>query len=289
MRLTFILLILLPGLVRAQQTGEVDYPYLGIKFTIPDAWMGQEYGEGYMMGSNTEPGFILMLTHQANTIEQLTAEAKAGIMEADGTQLTLQNELENFEGQAVGGVFGGVLQGTQTVQGYIAASLNPYGQGVTVMAITDPPNYSERYRDLALEIIRSLKFAQPKESPATKEWKETLKGAKLTYMSSYTSSGYDSFGGYSAKTEILLCSNGQFSFYSSSSVAVDTGGAFGNSSGQNQGQGTWNVASDGTGTPLLNLNYTNGQVSSYKITYSDGKTYLDGERYFRTYDHGECY
>ena len=55
----------------AQQTGKVDYPYLGISFTIPEDWLGQEQQGFYLMGSNTTPGYLMISTHEATSLDQL--------------------------------------------------------------------------------------------------------------------------------------------------------------------------------------------------------------------------
>ena len=166
--------------------------------------------------------------------------------------------------------------------------LNPFGEGVTVMSITSSHMYTSRHRELAEEVALSLKFAVPMESSAVKEWKDALKGAKLTYLSSYDGSGYGSYGGSNSRSEIVLCPDQSFSYYSSSFVSVDTGGAVGNSDSQDSGYGQWSVKSDDGGALVLELQFSNGRMHNYPITYDDSKTYLNGNRYFRTYDHGEC-
>ena len=72
-------------------------------------------------------------------------------------------------------------------------------------------------------------------------------------------------------------------YYRSSNVSMDTGGAFGSSSGQDRGRGTWTVIADATGQPLLQLSFDTGEIKTYAITRDGDKTFLNGERYFRTY------
>ncbi len=283
-----ILLLGLNFAVYSQSTGEIDYPYLGIKFTIPEGWKGQELEEGYIMGSDTEAGFIFLMTHESKNLEQLNAEARQGIYEEGGTQLQLNGELEPVGNAGVGGMFTGMLEYSQA-QAYIVAVINPFGTGVTVMAITDPQHYSERYESLAKEVAKNLKFALPKEIPVVKEWEQTLKGAKLTYMSSSSSSGYSSYGYSSTTEEILLCSNGQFTYYYNSSISAGSSGVSGYSDNNDNGQGTWSVIGDGAEGAILQLDYNDGRQNQFQITYSEEKTYLNDSRYFRTYDHGECY
>ncbi len=282
-----LILFQLSGLVYSQDTGDKEYPYLGIAFRIPDGWTGQETESGYIMGSDKEAGFILLMTHESKDIEQLKQEARQGIYEEGGTLLQLYGELEPIGNAGVGGMFTGMLEYNQA-QAYIAAVLNPFGTGVTVMAVTDPPHYSDRYKTLAKEVAESLKFATPKESPVVKEWEQTLKGAKLTYMSSSSSSGYSSYGYSSTTEEILLCPNGRFTYYYNSSISAGSSGVSGFSNNNDDGQGTWKVISEGGETAILQLDYTDGRQDQFRITYSNGKTYLNDSRYFRTYDHNQC-
>ncbi len=270
---------------RAQQTGLVDYPSLGIRFTIPEGWKGMESGEVFLMGSDTQPGLIILMTHQESQIQRLKAQAEAGLID-EGVNLQKAGEFEKVGVEGVGAEFSGSIQGTPA-KAYVAAIINPFGTGVTMVAATDIPNYSSLYKQLANEIVNSLQFSKPIEPPITQEWRQTLQGAKLTYLNSYTSSGYDSYGGYSNHEEILLCGN-RFNFYKSTSMSVDAGGAYANGGGNSSNTGSWNVIGNGTGLPILQLTYDNGNVSEFELEYKGEKTYLNGYRYFRTYDHGEC-
>ena len=269
----------------AQQTGVVDYPTLGIRFTIPDGWKGAESGEVFLMGSDTQPGLVILMTHQESQIQNLKLQAEAGLVD-EGINLQKSGDFEKVGSEGIGAEFSGNIQGTQA-KAYIAAVVNPFGTGVTVVSATDVPNYSSLYKQLAKEIAGSLQFSQPKEPPVSEEWRQTLQGAKLTYLNSYSSSGYDSYGGYSDHEEILLCGN-RFTFYKSSSMSIDTGGAYASSAGNSNNAGNWTVATSGAGVPLLRLQYDNGKVSDFELEYKETKTYLNGYRYFRTYDHGEC-
>jgi len=274
--------------VHAQDVGVKEYPYLGIQFTIPQNWVGQETEVGYILGSNTEPGFILLLTHEARTLEALKQEARNGLIDENGTMLQLSGNLEELSDHGVGGTFEGTVE-FQPARSYIAGVINPFGKGVSVLAVTDQKNYSKRYAELAKEVATSLKFAHPKESPVAQEWKETLKGAKLTYLNTTGGSDYSGYSGTSSRSEILLCSNQQFSYYTSSSSSFDINAGFGSANSSDNGEGKWEVATGDDGGALLELHFNDGREFEYQINYRENKTYLGETRYFRTYDHGECY
>ena len=286
-----ILFLIVSGLFYnavAQQTGEVDYPYLGIKFTIPQGWKGAENGGGFLIGSETKPGLVFMLPHEVNQIEALKREAAAGLQD-EGVSLQKSGDFEEVGKGGIGAEFTGLIQG-QLAKAYVVGVINPLGSGVTIISAATQDAYSDEYKKLAQEIAMSLKFSEPVEPPVTQEWRDALSGAKLTYMkSSYSSggvsvNGYSSYSGYSSHSEITLCPSGLFSYYSNNSMSVDTGGAFAGSAGNNDGQGQWKVGSDGQGVPVLTLQFQNGEVYTYKLSYEDKKTYLNGTRYFRTYD-----
>ena len=116
------------------------------------------------------------------------------------------------------------------------------------------------------------------DSAEAKEWTDWLGGMKLTWIESYTSG---SAGGYSSRSDIYLCSNRQFSIQGQSTVAVDTGGAFGNAGEQGRGRGNWFVITNGP-TVVLVLEYADGTFGEYRMEYIDEKTYASGERVYVT-------
>lgn len=86
MRSLFIFLALFLSIsLSAQETGQKDYPTLGISFTIPDGWLGQE-GQGvYMMGSNSIPGLILVMPSSVASLDAMRQEARAGVVDQSTT------------------------------------------------------------------------------------------------------------------------------------------------------------------------------------------------------------
>ncbi len=295
----FAILVLASLNASAQATGEVNFETLGIRFTIPNGWVGQEVNGGYIVGSNTEPGFAFLTLHQYSTLAQLTQQAQQGITEQNGTNLNLSGEIENLNERSIGAEYNGTLEG-QSVKAYVVGLVNPLGNGVTIMAATTPDQYSDTHKQLALQLANSTQFSQPETPSVVEEWKQTLQNSRLTYMDSYQSNsgsygGYSTGGGYSSETQIHLCGQGFFKYKSSSSMSIDTGGAFGGSSGGGQGSGTWEVVGNTQGGATLRLNFHNGEVYEYALEYQDKKTFLNGNRYFRTYgtagvdDGPECF
>ncbi len=287
--LNFILLFIgtfLYTSLNAQQTGKVDYPELGISFVIPPMWAGQEGGEGYYLGSETVPGFILITTHTTKSLEQLKNDASGGFV--DGTTiLNKSGEYESVTPNSVGAIFTGSIEG-HSAKAYIIGMVNPEdGYGISIFSATTTEAFTDENKKAAVELAKSVVFSKAVMPSSVDKWKKDLQNARLTYMDSYSSydySGdYTTGGGYSSEERIDLCAQGFFNFYSSSSMSVDEGGAYGSSHGNDQGNGDWKVIANAQGEAVLQLNFLDGSVKEYVITESEGKTLLNGYRYFRTY------
>ena len=77
-------------------------------------------------------------------------------------------------------------------------------------------------------------------------------------MDSYSSG---SAGGYSSRTDVHFCANGQFALSGNSSVSVDVGGAYGYTGGDSQGSGTWRII-------------TEGQIAGIELRYARAADHL---------------
>lgn len=287
MKYLWITLLLLPAILFAQETGHRDFPSLGIAFDIPEGWFGQENNLGYIMGSYTDPGMILMLPHESRDIEQLKLEAKQGVADNQGTNLMLTGAIEDFTSQGLQGLYQGTIN-YQPAKAFAVGLINPYGTGVTILAMTTADQFTDLHKELAKQVAGSVKFSKLEIKEAKREWGNLLMNARLTYMHSYNSGtgsydGYVTGGGYSDQEQIDLCAQGYFKYSSSSTMSFDTGGGFGSSHDSGQGAGKWKVIVNTSGQDALQLNFYNGQVYEYVLSLEDKKTYLNGKRYFRTY------
>jgi len=286
--LSIILIIFLANSLYAQQTGKVEYKSLGIVFDVPSGWQGQETEMGFLIASNTIPGFILLTTNNVKTLEEMEKEARLGIADENGNTLKLVGETEKLDAKTLKGQYEGTLE-WQPAKANIIGIANSLGSGVTIITATASDKYSEIHDKIGEQVAESVLFFKPIIPPIAKEWKQKLNNSRLTYMDSYYSNdgvddaGYSTGGGYSSKEIIDLCAQGFFNHSSSSSMSFDTGGGFGSSSGNDQGAGTWKVVGNEKNQPVLHLNFYNGKVSEYVITISEDKTLLNGYRYYRTY------
>ncbi|MEM6634049.1 MAG: hypothetical protein AAF694_30515 [Bacteroidota bacterium] len=291
----FLVLLLFCSSVLAQQSGRVILAELGMEFVIPEGWVGQFAGEGFMMGSYTEPGFIYLSTHAHNSISALTAEAQKGLSDpTNGIFLQPAGSVQKWKTNGVAAPYTGTLSG-QSVQAYLMGLTNPHGLGIMILAATDPPNYSQRYPELAEEIAGSFVFKAPSQAATAApqsgntDWNYLLGGTRLTYMNSYNSidysnPGYTTGGGYSEKEVIDLCKAGYFNYSSASFMSVSGGaGVSGNSVGQGRGAGTWKVGKDASGQSILTLNFYSGEVFQYTLSNPNKKMHLNGKRYYHTW------
>lgn len=271
-------------------TGEVEYPYLGIKLTIPAGWKGAVEGEYLLLGSDSEVGIIGLTTNEASRVEELKQVADAGWYE-DTIAMKRSGEFDRLGTSALGAEFTGTFD-WEDAKAYIAGVVNPLGPGVTVIALTSADKYGPRQKALVAAIVDSIKFAKPKEAEHNDEWRAGLADRQLKYIYSSSSDDgieYDPDGyamvsySFISDTKIItLCANQYFSYRSSSSTSFDAGYGFGSTSGGNNGDGEWEVATSDVGESLLRLNFNDGEVYEYKLEFRDGKTLLNGTRYFRT-------
>lgn len=126
---------------------------------------------------------------------------------------------------------------------------------------------------------------QQQLSQVGQQWQAHLVGKRVTRIESYSSSGGG--GGYSAREEFDLCSNGRFFYSGSSSVSVDVGGTGGYSGGSDGGAGTWRIVEQGN-VVGIELRWDNGNVGQALLEYRDGGTYVDGQRMYVTNDNTSC-
>jgi hypothetical protein len=270
--------------ILAQLQGHINYEEFGISFDIPPGWFGQEGEDMVILGSNTVPGVVILTTH-TSTKDELIQEARAGIVDQNGTNMRLSGELKMLGGTAVGGMFTGTME-YQSAKGYIIGMANPQegGVGVTIISASTQETFGASNIEVAENLYNSFKFKKIDKSKEIQEWTQWLSNVRLTYMDSYYSpSATDGgiSGGYSSEERFDLCQAGYFKQSGSNEMTISGDGVSGYNGGNNSGLGSWKIMARGNQL-LLVLKYHNGKEASYKLEYKDEKLYLDGYRYFRT-------
>lgn len=254
----------------------------GLRCTIPAGWSSQLTESGYVFGSNTLKGIMLLLPNEATSLEEMRTAAHEGITEAGGTNLRLTGKIKPFTKNSLAAYYTGMLQG-EKARAYAIGLLSPNGVGAIVLVAVEPQSYTPEHTKAVESLAHSINFYKPLIPPIALEWKQKLNGCRLSYFSRYSSGG----SGYTSETTIDLCVQGFFRYGLNDETVWNavpgtlTGGYAMN---RGKGSGTWQVIAQ-NGAPILQLNYYDGKVASYKLsTNAKGRTYLDGERYLRTCD-----
>ena len=281
--LAIALMTSIPGLY-AQLRGEITYEHLGITFTIPPDWQGQELEDGVLLASNTIAGFVMISTHQYTSLDQLRQEASVGLIEEGGTQMQMQGDFESLNQQSIAARFGGTFE-YEPAKAYMAGIINPQGMGLMVAAFSTSEAYGAAQEQVVRDLISSTRFTTAKSKSVVEEWREYFLNSRLTYVDNYSSGSYSSGGlggGYSSNVKIDLCARGYFNYHSNSSMSIGGDGASAISSGGSNGQGTWQVMGTAQGGAVLQLEFYNGETYEYTLSYEDEKVHLNGERYYVT-------
>ena len=228
----------------------------------------------------------------ALTLEQSGSQV-AGVLDgANGMAGNIRSSID--DGRAIGTIDLG--QAT----GWIAMGF----QGATLIAIiaeidpsTGQPDLDNGYR---LDFTRTGAAsggssaqapvaeadAGSSNTPLVQQWLGHLRGKKLTYMDSYSSSDAGGSGGYSERWDAYLCSDGRFQYRSRSRMNIDAG-AYGSSSGNNSFSGRWRVV-EAQGQAVLQYQRDDGRVDWATLSLRGGSTYLDDMRVFVTNENDVC-
>jgi hypothetical protein len=288
--LTILIMTFLQFNSQSQQTGLVEYPELGLAFTIPDGWFGQESEGVYLMGHNTTPGFILIMPHSEKlSVESMLGESRQGINFSDGTYLKPMGEIKKLDESSIGGEFEGLFE-YEAARAYLVGMANSYGNGITIISLTSAAAYqAPLYETLARQVKESVVFSQPAQvtdknvAGSVDDWKNQLAGTKLTFMESYSSGGTYG-GGYNMKTEIHLCQAGYFRYFDESLITAGSDYSTASSGGTSKGDGSWEISS-AKGFSWLVLNFLDGNRKEYRLEWGpEQKLFLNGERFYRTWE-----
>ena len=280
----------------AQETGKKEYPNLGLSFSIPEGWFGQESEEAYVISSNNRTGIVLMIPHSEKlTIQQMKTEVQSyGLVFDNFNVLKPVNELDIIDANTLGGAFEGTLN-YQQVKAYVIGIVNPHGNGLTIIATDNVESYDQSaFTTLALNVKNSVKFSKAivnttsasnpgaSKGGSVADWKKQLSGTRLTYMNTY-SSNYAG-DGYSDETQIHLCKEGYFWYMHDNSMSI---GSIDNatvySSSRGNGNGTWDIVAQNNSSHLV-LTFKDGSTKSYELSWDGDKLNLNGYRYFRTWE-----
>lgn len=267
----------------------VDYPYLGVQFSIPAGWQGFEDEDAYVMQSAQHAGALIMMLNPAQSITELKSQADAGIVDGFTTMLSRQSDFTQIGAEGLGADFAGFYEGIPA-KAFVIGLINPFGNSLMIGAVTEKNDFSDEYRQLAINLANSVAFAIPQDSQQTLAWRQDLPGNSLTYLKSSYSSGasyvdssgmsFGTYSSYSSRRVISFCNAQRFNFYFSSQSSFDAGGGFGSTSSGDDSQGNWQITTDNDGGSTLLLRFDNGEERRYSLLSENGRTYLNGDRYY---------
>ncbi len=274
-----------PVLAQESLSGAIDYPQLGISFTVPADWTANENEGMVYLGSEKVPGLILMTIHELRTMDELKASLDAGFSEDGiklfprGTAVVLRPDVATMD-------YDGKIEGEEAA-GLGIGMLNPHGNGVSIVALSLNRTDHGPARSAVMALMESVRFRKVEYTgPSTEHWRRHLTNTRLTRIESYSSPGATEGtigGGYSSEVRIDLCAEG-FTLNGSSLVSAGGADVAGSSGGSTSSEGRWDVVAAPNGSPLLQLDHTNGARSEFKLDEDEGKVYLNGERWYRTWE-----
>ena len=270
---------------------KVKAKHEGYSFRVPAAWKGKQVDDGYMLGHDTTYGAVLITSTpgatRAQALEEARKQCAEGMKIKEG--LVLQNSLplQTIGNDMLVTEFSGGTE--EHLTAYLIVKFSEHS-GIAVTVITTTSHFTDEHRIVAQAVINSAKLFKPVPRPRDKQWERKLTNRKLSYLYSSSSSGYDgSYTGSSTTIRIGLCP-GHFTYYSNDSYTVNAGMGVGSNTGSGstavghssgKGQGTWKVEKRGNRSTLV-LDFHDGTVREYNLSKDEGKTYLDGTRYFNT-------
>ncbi len=270
-----------PTAAKPSAPGEVKNNDWGMSFMKPAGWDGRLTESGYVLGSNTQKGILLILPNEAKDMATMRAEAQKGLMEEGGTFLSLAGQLKTVGKNGLAGKYQGTLQGEQA-NAYVLGLISPHEYGAIVMVAVEPGSYGPAYEQLVEKLAKSIRFFKPVVPPVAEKWKRDLNNCKLSYYDSYSSY---SGGGYTTKKTFDLCAAGFFRYNLEDETIWNAGDGSltgGYAMNYGNGNGTWSVVGRGDQAVLV-LKFYDGKVWEYEMsTNADGHTLMNGTRYLRT-------
>lgn len=265
---------------------------LGFAFTIPEGWVGARAEGGYVFGHSTIAGAILLSASHHSDLEAL-ARTFSEPTNDDASFLKAQTPPHVGPDSTVRVVQTGTWDGTPA-KVIAVAKLNPYGGNTANFLALAPEDVFGAELEAALlameQSIHYLRMA-PVAHIAVEEgtiddiWSERLSGTRLTYLESYSSPAPvegSIGGGYSIDRRIDLCPEGYYTTGSHSEHTFSGSEVSAAGSERTKGAGRWSAVQPADGNAVLRLAAHDGNVREYRLGYEDGKTYLNGERWYRT-------
>ncbi|MEL7368698.1 MAG: hypothetical protein AAFN74_07295 [Myxococcota bacterium] len=247
-----------PGQVYPAGT-HVGFEELGISFRLPKAFKGALRDEVFLMASDQERGMILGIADTGVSMTDMIQQMSQPIP-LDSTVLQPVGQPTRGRGKTVSSKYTATV-GDQVLAGRARARLLKDGTAVAFISIAPSAKSAQQRLDAIFRSLRQM--PKPKPGQSSGQWANKLRGNTLTYMKTGN--------GLSTKRHIQLCPNGQFTYYSSESYLS---GSF-SGVGQGNNRGTYVIRGN-----ALVLTWANGNVDRRSLSTKNGKTFVNGVRWF---------
>lgn len=225
-----------------------------------------------LLGSNTEPGLMLVRFERQTTAQALLQGYAEG-MEEEGVRLTPAVRAEEFaagKNRGLAGELAGLGPDGSRLRARIVAVLSPFGDAAVILGLTTQDKYAA-LKPRVDALAATFFFDQPKTPAAN----TAIAGQYAFFYSS-------SVGSYSRQVLLNLCSNGTFT-RGGETYTSNTAGALASQSGN---AGRWSAdGNDSQG--VITLTYNNGRTQRVQYRKAGLDIVLDGQEYAR-YGDGSC-
>lgn len=131
---------------------------LGIEFTYPINWKPTLKKDGYILGADKLEGFILIRVSSYKSIKKMKEAMENGIVQEDGSRLTLLNDIQPMGENGLAGMYEGTVD-DQKVRGFMMSKLDKKsGNGAVVIVVAPETRFNQSHMDALKTIARTLTF-----------------------------------------------------------------------------------------------------------------------------------
>jgi hypothetical protein len=150
----------------------VDFPDMGLSFVVPEGWLGSipEESTAFVMGSETQPGIIVALTHETTTADELVENLAEPMPLEEDVTLHAQGQPEVEPPWVKTAIL--VTDGTGYLPGYLMALVREDGPGALYIAFGQAG--PQLFQRLVSGMAASTQTTAPRPDPGTPATQQDL-------------------------------------------------------------------------------------------------------------------
>jgi hypothetical protein len=261
-------------------------PDNGVEVQLAQGYrMLKPYQGGYVIGSDTLPGMVLVFPSATVSQEEIDRAATQGLME--GTVQVAPSGAPREVSPEGGGrgvvvPIEGTMEGSP-VKGLLAGYRGGAGNGVAILAVTSPESWPRMQAAAELMSTR-VRFTKPEVSPRLANARAELAGKSLVwaYNSNQVAQNADGYYVGSAVNTFEAwhcCANGRGRYEGARSMSYQGGGIFGSSeSGPGAWDGSWSLDAQGEDFRLT-FRFDDGSSQGWTVSVdAAGEVYVEGRK-----------